>query len=130
MIPSLHVSLLPTRLAVCQLEAGSPVPNWALAGDFYSITRTSDELSIVCTEQNVPAGTRTERGWRGLKVEGPLDFTLIGILASLARTLAGAGVSLFAISTFDTDYLLVKENDLSRAIQALKESGHQVDSHV
>jgi hypothetical protein len=89
-----------------------------------------DELSVVCQEELVPANIRAENGWRGLKVEGPLDFALTGILAGLASALAQAGVSLFAISTFDTDYILVKEKDLAKAIRALEQAGHRVVFHV
>ncbi len=130
MTSTLTLSLLSNRLAVCRLEAGAPVPTWALTGDFYTLSHTPEELSIVCNEAAVPAGTRAESGWRVIKVEGPLDFALTGILAGLAGTLAQAGASLFAISTFDTDYILVKEKDLSQAIRALEEAGHRVNFHV
>ncbi len=130
MILSLDLSILPTRLAVCRLERDAPIPAWSLSGAFYTLSRTPDELSIVCPESVVPIGTRAESGWRALKVAGHLDFTLTGILAGLAGALAQAGISLFAISTFDTDYILVKENDLPQAIRALEQAGHRVDFHV
>jgi hypothetical protein len=123
----LRLEVLPWRLAVCRLGADAPLPEWALAGTFLSITRTSDELSVVCLQEALPAEIRCERGWRCLRVEGPLDFSEIGILASLTEVLAMADVSLFAISTFDTDYLLVKEGDLQTAATALGEAGHRVE---
>ncbi len=102
-----------------------------MAGGFVSVTRTSDELSLVVAEEAVPRGAtadglRVQSGWRCLKVAGPLDFSLVGILASLAVPLAEAGVSIFAISTFDTDYLLVPASDLARAVAELKVRGHRV----
>jgi hypothetical protein len=113
-------------LAVCRLDANAEVPAWATVGDFYSLTRTSDELSVVCFASNVPDGVRCEKGWRGLKVEGPLDFGMVGILAAIAGVLAGAGISIFALGTFDTDYILVKADQYENAIAALAASGHTI----
>lgn len=124
---SLQLEILPSVLAVCRLGADEPLPDWALAGTFISITRTSDELSIVCLQEEVPPDVRCEKGWRCLRVEGPLEFSEIGVLASLTAALAAADVSLFALSTFDTDYLLVGEGDLERAVTALRGAGHQVE---
>ena len=123
---NLTLTLLLHTFAICRLEKNSEIPAWALAGEFFSITRTADELSIVCRQGNVPEGIRCEEGYRCFKVEGPLDFALTGILDSLTTPLAQAGVSLFAVSTFDTDYLLVKEDTLESAVGALKSAGHQV----
>lgn len=123
---NLTLSILPDRLAICRLEPSDPIPEWAACGGFVSITRTVEELSIVCSDSIVPDGTRRERIWRGFKVQGPLDFSLTGILASLAVPLAEAKIGIFALSTFDTDYLLVKECDLARAASVLKESGHRI----
>jgi hypothetical protein len=118
--------LLEGSFAVCRLAADAPVPAWATTGAFSSITRTPDELSIVCAEEAVPEGVQCERGWRCLRVAGAIAFSVVGVLAALAGPLAEAGVSLFAVSTFDTDYLLVKEQDLSAAQAALRRSGHIV----
>lgn len=118
---SLSLSVLPDRLAICRLEAGAELPAWALGSGFRSITRTADETSVVCAEEAVPREVRAERGWRALKVEGPLDFSITGVLASLASPLADAGVPVFAVSTYDTDYLLVKTADLERAVEVLGE---------
>lgn len=122
------MEVLPWRLAVCRLSPDEPFPAWALAGEFHSLTCTADELSVVCPQDLVPLEIRCERGWKCLRVAGPLDLTEIGVLASLSSALAGAGVSLFAISTFDTDFLLVGEADLERAVAALRVAGHQVET--
>ena len=123
---SLNLSLLPGTFMICRLDAESIIPDWANAGSLTSITRTSDELSIVCAEANVPEGVRSDRGWRCFKVEGPLDLSLTGVLASLANPLAEARINIFALSTFDTDYLLVKEDNVSRAAEVLIRSGHRL----
>jgi len=90
------------------------------------VTRTADELSLVCAESAVPRAVECEPGWRLFKIEGPLDFALAGILASVAQPLAEAGVTIFAISTYDTDYVMVKAQDLERAVQTLAAAGHRV----
>lgn len=120
-----RLRVLEGRLAVCRLEADEPVPAWA-TGPVTSVTRTARELSVVCEEARVPAGVRFEGGWRALEVDGPLDFSLVGVVSSLTGVLAGAGVSVFVLSTFDTDYVLVREGDLGASIEALKVAGHAV----
>ncbi|MBI5033843.1 MAG: ACT domain-containing protein [Chloroflexi bacterium] len=125
---SLSLSILPDTFAVCRLAPDAPIPSWVTNGDFVSITRTDDELSIVCRQSDVPNGIHCERDWRCLQVDGLLDFALTGILASLATPLAQAGISIFAISTFDTDYLLVKENNLEKAIAVLQNVGHRISN--
>ena len=122
----LTLTVLPDRYAVCRLDSKAPFPAWATDGDFVCIARTQDELSIVCLERNVPAGTNNEPGWRTLKCEGPLDYSLTGIVASLAEPLAEAGVPIFPIATHDTDYILVKERHLETATRALTAYGHHV----
>ena len=112
--------------AVCRLSANAPIPSWATAGDFFSITRTADELSVVCRESAAPGGITCERGWRCLRVAGAMPFTAVGVLASLTAPLADAGISLFALSTFDTDYLLVKAADFDAAVDVLRRHGHSV----
>jgi hypothetical protein len=126
MMHALTLSVLPDTFAICRFDPAAPIPSWVTQREFVSITRTRDELSIVCAQHAVPDGIRCERDWRALKVEGKLDFALTGILASLAAPLADAGISILAISTFDTDYLLVKEMHLSRAIQVLSAAGHKI----
>jgi hypothetical protein len=119
------LSILPELFAVCRLAPDAPVPAWA-AGPFVSITRTPDELSAVCPAASVPNDIRCERGWRCLRVAGPLDLAQVGVLASLVVPLAEAGGSVFVVSTFDTDYLLVREADLVAAVEALRRHGHLV----
>jgi hypothetical protein len=125
--PVLTLSLLPETLAVCRLAPDADVPPWAWTGEPASVTRTRDELSIVCRADAVPRDVRAERGWRCLKVQGPLDFALTGILAALTAPLAAAEIALFAVSTYDTDYLLVKAETLDRAVEALRGAGHRVE---
>jgi hypothetical protein len=124
----LTLTILPDSLAVCRLSPAEDVPDWALIGEFVSITHTGDELSIVCAEENVPSDVKADRGWQALKVEGPLDLALTGVLASLANPLAQAQINLFAVSTFDTDYLLVKGYNLSHACAVLRQAGMQIES--
>jgi hypothetical protein len=123
---TLTLELLAGGYAVCRLDAGSPLPSWAQGGAFVSVTRTDAELSVVCPEEAVPAPVRAERGWRCLRVKGPLGFGMTGVLASLAGPLASSGVSIFVVSTYDTDYLMVQERDLERAKDALARAGHAV----
>jgi uncharacterized protein len=122
---SLQLELLAGSFAVCRLDAGAPLPPWA-TGSFVSLTRTDAELSVVCPAEGVPAGVPAEAGWRALRVRGPLGFGMTGVLASLASPLASAGVSIFVVSTYDTDYLLVQERDLDRARHALVRAGHEL----
>ena len=123
----LHLTLLPERLAVCKLPAGSLVPKWATAGAVRSITWTSDGTSVVCAEEAVPESVQAEAGWRALMVAGPLDFALTGILLAIAQPLERAAVSIFAMSTYDTDYVLVRESSLGAALDALTAAGHIVE---
>lgn len=121
-----RLAILPETLSVCRLAADDAIPAWLPARGFVSVTRTADELSIVCAQDAVPVGVRREPGWHALAVEGPLDFGLTGVLASLAAPLAKAGISIFAISTFDTDYVLVKAERLDDAVEALRRAGHLI----
>lgn len=127
----LTLNVLPERLAVCRLPARTVLPPWASnpsGNSLLSITYTSDELSIVADQKIVPENVQAEHDWRTIKVTGPLDFALVGVLASLTATLAHARISLFALSTYDTDYLLVKEEALARAVAALHEAGHTIET--
>ena len=123
---SLRLSVLAGCLAVCRLDAGAEVPTWATAGTPFSVTRMPEELSVVCPEESVPDGVTCERGWRALVLEGPMGFSLVGVLASVARPLAEAGVSIFSISTYDTDHVLVREEALDDAVAAIRRAGHEV----
>ena len=122
----LELSLLPERFAISRLAADAPIPAWATQGPFFSVTRTGDELSIVTELSRVPVGIQSQPGWRALKVHGPFVLSEIGVLAALATPLAEAKISLFAISTFDTDYVLVASETLSAAIAALERTGHTI----
>jgi len=120
----LTLTLLPGGFAICRLAADAGIPAWAAQGEFFSITRTPDELSVVVSEAHLPEGTRGDSGWRCFRVEGPMPLSSVGVLASLADPLARASVSLFAVSTYDTDYLLVKGEAVERAKHALVRAGH------
>jgi hypothetical protein len=121
------LTLLNGSFAMVRLPPDSHLPPWATGGDFFSATRTSDELSIVCSIDRVPDGVVSERGWRVLKVNGVFALSEVGVLAALSASLAAADVSVFVISTFDTDYLLVHEKQLTAAIAALRNAGHRVE---
>lgn len=114
-------------MAVCRFEPTAPLPDWIGETGFYSVTRTEAELTVVCPETRLARGTTSETGWRCFKVQGVLDFSEIGIIFSLTRPLAESGVSVFVISTFDTDYFMVKEKDLATAIDALTAEGHEIN---
>lgn len=112
--------------AIVKLAHDAAIPDWATQGGFFSVTRTADELSLVTAESSVPAGLDASRGWRLLKVHGPFAFSEIGIVAALANPLARIGVGIFVISTFDTDYLLVQQEEIPVAVEALEHAGHRI----
>ncbi len=122
----LNLIVLNGTFAICRLGGDAPIPCWASRGPFSSITRTTDELSIVCREDAVPADIACERGWRCFQIAGTLPLSAVGVLASLLTPLSDAAVSAFAISTFDTDYLLVKANEFEKAVTALRQVGHSI----
>jgi len=121
----LKFSRVPGAFAVCRLPAGATLPPWASQGKFFSITRTADELSIVCLAAQVPADIQHEDDWACLKLEGPFPFSETGILSAFVQPLSDRAIPIFAISTFDTDYVLVKNDWIEKAIQALQEAGHE-----
>lgn len=121
------LTLLPTRYAICRLAASAALPAWVpSSGDFVSLSRTHDELSIVCDEASVPQDVLAGRGRRCLRVEGPFDLGVVGVLAALAQPLAAAGIAIFVVSTYDTDYVLLDESDLDAAVRELSAHGHVV----
>jgi hypothetical protein len=123
----LDLGVLPGELAVARLDPAGALPDWAAPdGELHAVIHAPGELTVVCPAARVPNGVRAECGWRALRVAGPLDFALTGVLASLAGPLADAGVSVFAIATFDTDYLLVRSAGLADAVAALRAAGHRV----
>ena len=116
----LKLHILPEKFAICYFDKKAPIPDWAKEISFCSITRTNDELSIVCPQDKVPGGALCEKNWRAFKVEGPLGFSLTGIVSSLSKPLADAKISIFYISTYETDYLFVEEANLKKAKEILK----------
>ena len=122
-----HLTVLAQRTAICRLAPEEEIPSWVQNDGLTALVRTPDEFSVVCDERSVPDYIKVEKGWRIFKVQGPLEFSQVGVLAAIAMPLAQAGVSIFAMSTFDTDYILVKESSLVMAINALRNAGHEVD---
>jgi hypothetical protein len=120
---ALEMVLLPEALSICRLPPNAPLPSWFSDGGegFRSMTRTDEELSLILPDRHVPEGVPAARSWRAFKVCGPLDFALTGIMARISTALANAGISLFAVSTYDTDYVLVRKEDVSAARRALAE---------
>ncbi|MEV4420445.1 ACT domain-containing protein [Patulibacter sp. NPDC049589] len=125
---ALLLDVLAVHLQVCRLNHDAPIPAWLprTSSPLTAIVRTADELSIVCPAAEVPTDVRHEGPWRALRVAGPLDFALVGILTRLTAPLAVAGIPIFALSTFDTDYVLVRAHDLDAAVVALRDAGHGV----
>jgi len=120
-------SVLLQSFAIARLEPGAELPSAVLVSPgFLSITRTEDELSIVCAEDVAAGLARVDSGWRAMKVQGPFAFDQTGILASFLDPLAVAAIGIFAVSTFDTDYILVKSENLAKALAALKQAGHHL----
>jgi uncharacterized protein len=124
--PQLELSVLQERLAVSRFAPGAPIPPWATEGSFFSLTGTGDELSILAPESLTPLGAQSQRGWRALKLHGPLAFSEIGVLSALLVPLAEAKIAVFVLSTFDTDYVLVASSDLEAACRALERAGHTI----
>jgi hypothetical protein len=123
---SLVIHQLPEPVAVVRMEARSEVPSWAWTGSLAAVVRTKDELSIVCDQKVVPGDVKSERDWVALKIGGPLPFSLTGILASLLGPLASGSISVFVFSTYETDYILVKADQVQRAVEILKAEGHRI----
>jgi hypothetical protein len=119
-------TLLPDTFTIVRMSAQDAIPSWADGGPFVSTTRTATELSIVCRETSVPAGTHADRGWQCLRVEGPIPLQTVGIAAEFTSVLAKANVSVFPIATYDTDYVLVKGDRMETAMDALRAAGHSV----
>jgi hypothetical protein len=126
-MPGLNMTMLPGRFAVCHLGPDDAFPGWA-RGAFVSITRTAEELSIVCEEAAVPEGVRAEGGWVCLKVLGPIPFETVGVAAAISSALAKAGISVLIVGTFDTDYVLVKEEVRAKTMDVLADVGIQSEA--
>jgi hypothetical protein len=127
---NLTLSILRHRFAICKLNPDVKVPDWAIRGDFFSISRTPEELSIICQEDDVPLKVTSKREWRGIKIEGPFHFNEIGILDAITSPIARAKISLLTVSTFDTDYVFIQDSQFEEALLILAESGHQIKSHA
>lgn len=122
----LTLKLLDETYGVCSLEKDSEISPWIVEGNFLSITKTDEELSIVCEEKNISEGIKYEGGWKILKIEGKLDFALVGILAKISNIMAENNISIFAISTYDTDYILIKLNNINKAVELLKKENYNI----
>ena len=122
----LYISVLPDNYSIYRFKSESEIPDWILSSDFYSVTKTKDEISVVGPQTDKTINSICNRDWRVLKIAGPLDFSLIGIIADVSITLKNKNIPLFIISTYDTDYILIKQKDLNKGIKALEEKGHKI----
>lgn len=120
------LAMLPGRFAILRLDPGDDIPAWAWGGSFASVSRTGSELSIVREAEGIPEDVDADRGWRAMIVAGPMDLSIVGVLASIAGPLAGAGIPIFAVSTYETDIILVREEVAADAAEALRKAGHEV----
>ena len=122
----LQLSLLGEIYGICVFESDTEIPEWAAAVSFCSITRTQEELTIVCPQNTIPSGCEYDAGWRCFRIDGSFDLNQIGVISSLAAPLAQASISIFVVSSYDTDYILVKKEKVNQAIAVLTDSGHLV----
>ncbi|MGG7212376.1 ACT domain-containing protein [Clostridium nigeriense] len=122
----LTLKILKDRYSVCRLNKNDEIPKWIFQEEFFSITRTDDELSIVCLQDKIKEDIKCEKDWKILKIEGPLDFSLLGILSRISTLMANNDISIFAISTYDTDYILIKEESIKRAIEVLENNNYNI----
>src|ERR1051326_5001599 len=125
-IHPLTLFLLPETFAICRLDPGTPLPNWVQTKSFFSLTNTPEEISLVCLMEILPSEVDADRDWRCFKLQGPFPFSLVGILNSVTGPLAQANLGIFAISTYETDYVLVKKEVLPQALSALTDAGHTI----
>jgi len=119
-------TVFPEKYAICRLDSRERIPEWAIGDNFFSVTRTPDELSVICPQERAPGETECERAFRLIRVAGPISLSVIGVVAAISRVIANAGISLLTISTYETDYIMVKDKDLNAAIAALTTEGWQV----
>ena len=123
----LKLIILKSKYAICRFDSDSDIPMWIKDSEFFSVTRTEDELSVVSRQSDSnPEITEINKDWRILKIQGPLDFSLVGIIAEISRILKEINITIFTISTFETDYILVKNKDLDKAIDSLTANGHEI----
>lgn len=123
----MKLEVLPNTFAICRFAPDENVPSW-VDGAFTCIARTTEELSVLCSEASIPRGIAYEGDWRLIKVAGPLDFAMVGVLASVSTPLGEAGIPILAVSTYDTDYVLVKQASLEKAVKVLATAGHDISS--
>lgn len=119
-----HFKILKDLYSVCKLTPDSDIPHWVNKNEFYSVTKTDEEFSILCLQNDVPANIKCELNWKILKIDSKLDFSMVGVIAQISKSLAENNISIFVISTFDTDYICVKEKDLAQTINILKKAGN------
>ena len=124
--PTFTLQQFPEKLAVVKLPPGAEIPSWAESSSLFSITATATETSLVCAGRNVPTKVVAHKGMTAFAVQGPLEFELVGVLAALLVPLAEAQISVFTISTFDTDWILVPVKDAEKAAEAWRRRGHTV----
>ncbi len=123
---TLDLEVLPSLFSICQLAWDAPLPEWSQTGELIAMVRTREELSLVCPTHAVPPHIQAQGPWRAIKIRGPLDFSQVGILLTLLTPLAHAAISVFALSTYNTDYVFVPAEHLDTAIQVLKDAGHRI----
>ena len=121
------LSVLSETFTIHKLSPDVSIPEEILKSNYYSVSKTENELSVVCSELIEVQSLQSSKGWKCIKVKGPLDFNLTGIFASISDILAQANISIFAISTFDTDYILVKSQDLSSARTKLRQADYKFE---
>jgi hypothetical protein len=126
MAHKLKLRKISEQFAVCRLALDAPLPSWATSGEIWSVTRTPTELSVVCTQNGLPQNLAAERNWVALQIVGPIPFGMVGVLSSLTVPLADAGVSIFALSTFETDFVLVRDESFEVACRVLLQAGHEI----
>ena len=119
MTHTLELRTISGQFGICKIQSGASIPSWAISGKIWSVTRTETEISIVCPREKIPQGAEAERNWRVLEVVGPLSFEMVGVPLSLAAPLAKAGVSIYSVSTFETDLILIREESFEIACRAL-----------
>lgn len=122
----MKITLLTEIFAICRLNPDEPIPEWAWRNSFSSITKTNDELSIICGQNSIPEEVAKNINWRCLKIAGPLDFSAVGILNSITQPLAKEGISILAISTYETDYFFVRAEQLPETLKILRQEGHKI----
>jgi hypothetical protein len=124
---ALQLIILKNTFAIYRFNPDVEVPEWISDSAFYSVTKSPDELSVVCEQnENHTGATAVSSDWKALKIAGPLDLSLIGIIAEISRILKESNISIFSIATYETDYILVKNRDLNKAVDSLKANGHKI----